>query len=82
MKHCCQNPDNFSLGNIDLPEETLSVKGATHVANGIIIQNRRKSGPVHLREKVVLSKKESSPAPPSTNVIGSRRPLISQKLIS
>ena len=71
-------PTTLVWDNNDFTEETLSGKGTTHVANGIIIQNRSILDPVNLREKVYLSKKASKSSPPSSII----EPFILTKKVS
>lgn len=71
-------PTTLVWDNNDFTEETLSGKGTTHVANGIIIQNRSILDPVNLREKVNLSKKASKSSPPSSVI----EPFILAKKVS
>lgn len=59
-------PTTLVWDNNDFSEETLSGKGTTHVANGIIIQNRSLRDPVHPREKITVPKSTQSVSPPST----------------
>ena len=49
-------PTTVVWDNNDFTEETLSGKGTTHVANGIIIQNRDVSEQISIREKVEVSR--------------------------
>jgi hypothetical protein len=54
------NPSAFTtivMDNNDFSEETLSGKGTTHIANGIILQNVEET---RVREKVIVSKKTRS----------------------
>jgi hypothetical protein len=51
--------------NNDFNEETVSGKGTTHVANGIIVQN----GNVSLQQKIAVSKKQRTMTAPQTNII-------------
>ena len=62
------NPGVFATlawDNNDFNEETVSGKGTTHVANGIILQN----GDVRLGDKVTVSKKNRTVKAPETNII-------------
>jgi hypothetical protein len=61
------NPESFTTivwDNNDFSEETVSGKGTTHVANGIIIQNED----VRLREKTTVSKKHRTVKAPEINI--------------
>ena len=62
-------PTTLVWDNNDFSEETLSGKGTTHVANGIIIQNRSLVDPVLRREKVTVPKSTHSSVPPPTTMI-------------
>jgi hypothetical protein len=53
--------------NNDFSEETISGKGTTHVANGIILQNA--SFGCTLGEKTTVSKKERTIKPPEINIV-------------
>ena len=54
--------------NNDFNEETLSGKGTTHVANGIIVQNEN-TGLNELAEKATVSKKTRTIKAPETKII-------------
>ena len=54
--------------NNDFNEETLSGKGTTHVANGIIMQNEN-TGLNELAEKATVSKKTRTIKAPETKII-------------
>ena len=54
--------------NNDFNEETLSGKGSTHVANGIIVQNEN-TGLNELAEKATVSKKTRTIKAPETKII-------------
>ena len=61
------NPEAFTTivwDNNDFSEETVSGKGTTHVANGIIIQN----GDVRLGEKIIVSKKHRTVKAPEVKI--------------
>jgi len=57
-------PSTVVWDNNDFLEETLSGKGTTHVANGIIIQNHCITDEVLIRDKVEVSRKASTLQPP------------------
>ena len=62
------NPEAFTTivwDNNDFSEETVSGKGTTHVANGIIIQNED----IRLREKTTVSKKHRTVKAPEINIV-------------
>ena len=62
------NPEAFTTivwDNNDFSEETLSGKGTTNVANGIIIQNED----IRLREKTTMSKKHHTVKVPEINIV-------------
>ena len=61
------NPEAFTTivwDNNDFSEETVSGKGTTHVANGIIVQNED----IRLREKTTWSKKHRTVKAPEINI--------------
>ena len=61
------NPEAFTTivwDNNDFSEETVSGKGTTHVANGIIVQNED----IRLREKTTVSKKHRTVKAPEINI--------------
>ena len=57
-------PSTVVWDNNDFLEETLSGKGTTHVANGIIIQNHSISDDAFIRDKIEISRKASTVQPP------------------
>jgi hypothetical protein len=62
---CNIRPEAFAIiiwDNNDFNEETVSGKGTTHVANGIIVQ----SGNVSLQQKIAVSKKQRTTTAPQT----------------
>ncbi|XP_028411727.1 uncharacterized protein LOC114534480 [Dendronephthya gigantea] len=64
------NPDVFTTiiwDNNDFNEETVSGKGTTHVANGIIVQNENDGQT--LGTKLVVSKKNRSIVAPETTIL-------------
>ena len=69
-------PTTVVWDNNDFSEETLSGKGTTHVANGIIIQNSDISEPVPIREKVEVTRKAAAAIQPPQVVI---KPFILKK---
>ena len=64
---CNVSPGVFAtfVWDNDFNKETVSGKGTTHVANGIIVQN----GNVSLRQRVTVSKKQRTMTAPQTNII-------------
>ena len=64
------SPETFTTivwDNNDFNEETVSGKGTTHVANGIIVQ--KKDVGQTLGEKITVSKKNRTIAAPETNIV-------------
>ena len=64
------SPETFTTivwDNNDFNEETVSGKGTTHVANGIIVQ--KKDVGQTLGEKITVSKKNRIIAAPETNIV-------------
>lgn len=64
------NPQAFTTivwDNNDFNEETVSGKGTTHVANGIILQNEN-TGQL-LPKKITVSKKNRTIVAPETNIV-------------
>ena len=53
-------PSTVVWDNNDFLEETLSGKGTTHVANGIIIQNHLISDDIFIRDRIKVSRKAST----------------------